>query len=118
MSEIEEKTRFSALSALIRFFAHHRTAANLLMVALLIAGYTALSLLNTQMLPTRENPRVSVRVAWPGASASDMDKAVVRNMEPALRYLDGVDNFMGLAREGSAYMAIQFRRGMDVDDLP
>ncbi len=117
MSEIEEKTRFSALSALIRFFAHHRTAANLLMVALLIAGYTALSLLNTQMLPTRENPRVSVRVAWPGASASDMDKAVVRNMEPALRYLDGVDNFMGLAREGSAYMAIQFRRGMDVDDL-
>jgi len=31
--------------------------------------------------------------------------------------LDGVDNFMGNAREGSAYMAVQFRRGMDVDHL-
>jgi len=117
MSELEEAPRFPDLSVPIRFFAHHRTAANLLMIALLIAGYTALSLLNTQLLPTRENPRVSVRVTWSGASASDMDKAVVRNLEPALRYLDGVDNFMGLAREGSAYMAVQFRRGMDVAQL-
>ncbi|MCF6329428.1 MAG: efflux RND transporter permease subunit, partial [Henriciella sp.] len=46
-----------------------------------------------------------------------MDKAVIRNLEPALRYLDGVDSFMGQAREGSAYMAIQFRRGMDLDQL-
>ena len=109
--------RFSALSAPIHFFAQHRTAANLLMAILLITGYIALDMLNTQLLPTQENPRVSVRVAWPGASASDMDKAVIRNLEPALRYLDGVDHFMGQAREGSAYMAVQFRRGMDVNQL-
>ncbi|MCP4127500.1 MAG: efflux RND transporter permease subunit [Gammaproteobacteria bacterium] len=117
MSETGGIPRFPALSAPIRFFAQHRTAANLLMAILLIAGYIALDMLNTQLLPTRENPRVSVRVAWPGASASDMDKSVIRNLEPALRYLDGVDNFMGQAREGSAYMAVQFRRGMDVDQL-
>jgi len=117
MSEIGDTPRFPAFSGSVRFFAQHRTAANLLMVILLIAGYFALEMLNTQLLPTRENPRVAVHVAWPGASAADMDKAVIRNLEPALRYLDGVDNVMGLAREGSAYMAIQFRRGMDVDQL-
>jgi len=117
MSGTGETPRFPALSAPIRFFAQHRTAANLLMAILLIGGYVALDILNTQLLPTRENPRVSVRVAWPGASASDMDKAVIRNLEPALRYLDGIDNLMGQAREGSAYMAAQFRRGMDVDQL-
>ncbi|MCF6354708.1 MAG: efflux RND transporter permease subunit [Candidatus Polarisedimenticolaceae bacterium] len=117
MNSMGEPPRFTALSAPIRFFAQHRTAANLLMAILLITGYIALDMLNTQLLPTQENPRVSVRVAWPGASASDMDKAVIRNLEPALRYLDGVDHFMGQAREGSAYMAVQFRRGMDVDQL-
>lgn len=117
MTGIENTPRFPAFSGPIRFFAHHRTAANMLMVMLLIAGYLALDRLNTQLLPTSENPRVSVRVAWPGASASDIERTVVRNFEPALRYLDGVDNFMGLAREGSAYMAVQFRRGMDLDHL-
>ncbi len=117
MSEAGGIPYSSVFSAPVRFFARHRTAANLLMAILLIAGYLALDMLNTQLLPTRENPRVSVQVAWPGASAADMDKAVIRNLEPALRYLDGVDNLMGQAREGSAYIAIQFRRGMDVDQL-
>ncbi len=117
MSGAGEQPRFPVLSGPVRFFAHHRTAANLLMAVLLIAGYFALERLNTQLLPSTEDPRVSVRVAWPGASASDMEKAVIRNLEPALRYLDGVESFMGLAREGSAYMAIQFRRGMELDPL-
>ncbi len=117
MSDMENSPRFSMLAGPIRFFAHHRTAANLLMVIVLLAGYLALERINTQLLPTTEHPRVSVRVAWPGASASDIERTVVRNFEPALRYLDGVDNFMGLAREGSAYMAVQFRRGMDKGNL-
>lgn len=111
----EEMARFSALGAPIRFFTHHPTAANLLMILLCVFGLLALQGLNTQLLPTRENPRVSIRVSWPGASASDMERAVVRNLEPALRNLDGVEDFFGLAREGSAYMAVQFRRDMDPD---
>jgi multidrug efflux pump subunit AcrB len=110
-----DSPRFPAMSGPVRFFANHGTAANLLMALLLIAGFIALENLNTQLLPTRENPRVSVRVSWSGASASDMDKSVIRNLEPALRYLGGVEDFFGLARQGSAYMAIQFRRGMDVN---
>ncbi len=117
MSVSEQPPRFPAMSGPVRFFARHGTASNLLMALLLIAGFIALQQLNTQLLPSRENPRVSVRVAWAGASATDMDKSVIRNLEPALRYLGGVDDFFGLAREGSAYMAIQFRRGMDVDDV-
>ena len=105
--------RFSAMGAPVRFFARHATAANLLMILLCMAGLAVLGQLNTRLLPTRENPRVSIRLSWPGASATDMEKSVIRNLEPALRNLDGVEDFFGLAREGSAYMAVQFRRGMD-----
>ncbi len=115
MTVPEHSSRFPVMSGPVRFFANHGTAANLLMFLLLIAGFIAIENLNTQLLPTRENPRISVRVAWSGASATDMDKSVIRNLEPVLRYLGGVEDFFGLARQGSAYMAIQFRRGMNVD---
>ncbi len=115
MRGAREQERFPLMAGPVRFFTRHGTAANLLMVLLCIAGLLALERLNTQLLPTRENPRVSVRVSWPGASATDIDKAVIRNLEPVLRYLDGVEDFFGQAREGSAYMAVQFRRDMNPD---
>ncbi len=108
---------FSGLGGIVRFFARHRTAANLLMILLCLAGLAAAQGLNTQLLPARENPRVSVRISWAGASATDMDKSVIRILEPALRRLDGVEDFFGQAREGSAYMAVQFRRDMDPDSV-
>ena len=115
MKETRQGERFPLMAGPVRFFTRHGTAANLLMVLLCIAGLLALERLNTQLLPTRENPRVAIRVSWPGASATDIDKAVIRNLEPVLRYLDGVEDFFGQAREGSAYMAVQFRRDMDPD---
>ena len=107
--------RFAAMGSPVRFFVRHATAANLLMLLMCIAGLVAFEHLNTRLLPTRDNPRVSIRVSWPGASATDLEKAVIRHLEPVMRNLDGVEDFFGLAREGSAYMAVQFRRDMDPD---
>ncbi len=115
MSGPEENGRFPAVGGPVRFFTRHATAANLLMILLCLAGLLALERLDTRLLPTRDNPRVSVRVSWPGASASDLNDSVVRALEPALRYLDGVEDFFGYSREGNVYMAVQFRRDMDPD---
>ena len=70
----------SPLAGLVRFFAHHRTAANLLMIAMLLLGFIGVQKLNTQFFPTIEFPQVSVTVTWEGATPSDMERSVIRNL--------------------------------------
>ena len=108
----------SPFAALVRFFALHATAANLLLAVMALAGLLALQRLNTQFFPTIDIPRVSVRVTWAGATPADMEKTVIRNLEPALRFIDGLDEtdgFFGVAREGSAYISLRFKDGWDMD---
>ena len=107
----------SPFAALVRFFALHRTAANLLLAVMVMAGILALQRLNTQFFPTIDIPRISVRVTWAGATPADMEKTVIRNLEPALRFIDGLDEtygFFGVAREGSAYISLRFKDGWDM----
>ncbi len=104
----------SPLAALVRFFVHHATAANLLLVLLVMAGLLALNRINTQFFPDIDIPRISVRVNWAGATPADMERTVIRNLEPVLRTLDGLEDFWGVAREGYAYISLRFRQGTDM----
>ncbi len=105
----------SPLAGLVRFFVHHRTAANLLMMALIMAGLLAIQRLNTQFFPTIEFPQVSVTATWEGATPADMERMVIRNLEPALRNVAGLDSYYGVAREGWAYISLTFVPGTDMN---
>ena len=52
---------------LIGLFARHPTAANLLMLLMLIAGALSLTRNNTQFFPDFSVDLVSISVAWPGS---------------------------------------------------
>ena len=56
----------------IGFFVHHRVAANLVMLVMLLGGVLALTRMNIQFFPTFALDVVSVRVVWSGASAEDV----------------------------------------------
>lgn len=101
-------------SALIRVFARHRSAPNLLMAMLIIMGSLALMRLNTQIFPTIHIPQITVRVVWPGASAEDVEKTILKVLEPELRYTDDLDDLTAVAREGSAFIALEFKRDADM----
>ena len=57
---------------MIRFFAEHPTAANLLMAALLISGLMVLPSMQRETMPEIEQFEVQVSVAYLGASAGEM----------------------------------------------
>ncbi len=99
---------------LISMFVRHPTAANLLMVLMLIAGMFALGKLNTQFFPTFSVPNISVKVSWPGASAADVESTIIDALEPQLRFLDGVDAIGAVAREGFATIGIEFIPSTDM----
>jgi len=99
---------------LIRLFARHPTAGNLLMVVMLLAGLFSLNKLNRQFFPNFGIDVVLVTVAWPGAAAEDVEASIVQALEPELRFLDSVDQTTGVASEGLGSVFIEFEQGADM----
>jgi len=99
---------------LIKLFVRHPTASNLLMAVMILLGVFGLTKLNTQFFPTIEIPIITVSVAWPGASAEDVEKNIIDAIEPEVRFLDGVDDTISIAREGSAVITLEYDGDADM----
>jgi multidrug efflux pump subunit AcrB len=98
---------------LIGLFAHHKVAANLLMVIMLLTGAFALDRLNVQFFPTFELDIVSVRVVWSGASAEDIEDGITNPLEQRLRTVDNLDKMTSTSSQGIASITLEFEEGVD-----
>ena len=99
---------------MISTFVRHPTAAKLLMAVMILLGVFGLSRLNTQFFPTIEIPIIRVSIAWPGASAADVEENILDGLEPELRFLDGIDEVSSVARDGSASISMEFDSDADM----
>jgi multidrug efflux pump subunit AcrB len=86
----------------ISYFLRHRTIAHLLMLGLLIAGLVAADRMRAQFFPDVLSTEISVSVAWPGAGAEDVDRAILDRIEPVLLGVDGVESISAEANEAAA----------------
>ncbi len=100
--------------ALIRLFARHKTAANLFMILVLLLGFVSMNRMNVQFLPDFGIDIVTVSVNWPGATAEDIDSAIIQAIEPEVRFLDGVKRVRSTATEGRALTVVEFLPGADM----
>lgn len=75
----------------IGFFVHHRLAANLVMLVMLLGGTLALTRMNVQFFPTFALDVVSVRVVWSGASAEDIEQGITNPPGAALAQRSGAE---------------------------
>jgi multidrug efflux pump subunit AcrB len=98
---------------IIGIFAHHKVAANLLMVIMLLAGAFALDRLNVQFFPTFELDIVSVRVVWTGASAEDIEDGITNPLEQRLRTVDNLDKMTSTSSQGISAITLEFKEGVD-----
>ncbi|MCF7979748.1 MAG: efflux RND transporter permease subunit, partial [Chromatiaceae bacterium] len=98
---------------IIGIFAHHKVAANLLMVIMLLTGAFALDRLNVQFFPTFELDIVSVRVVWSGASAEDIEDGITNPLEQRLRTVDDLDKMTSTSSQGIASITLEFKEGVD-----
>lgn len=107
-------TARDARGNLVTLFARHATAPNLLMLTLVLMGMFAIAKLNRQFFPTINIPSITVTVAWPGASAEDVESNILDVLEPELRFLDDIYEVTSIAREGGATISIEFDSGADL----
>lgn len=99
---------------MIRFCARHPTAANLLMLALVVLGALALPQLRRETFPEFSVPMAIVSVAYPGASPDAVEESVVQRLEDAVAGIKGVSTVRSVAREGLGQVTIEIDDGADI----
>jgi len=99
---------------ILSIFAHHKVAANLLMIIMIISGVFSLSKLNIQFFPTFELDRVSVRVIWSGASAEDVEKGITIPLEQSLKSVDNIKNMTSTSAQDVCSIQLEFYEGADM----
>ena len=101
-------------SGILSYFVRHRTAANLLLVVLLVAGFAAAPNMRAQFFPDVIVDNVTVTTTWVGAGAEDVDTAIVQVLEPVLLSVEGVESSQSTSREGRAFITLDFDPGWDM----
>ena len=99
---------------ILSYFARHRTAANLLLVVLVVLGLFSFPKMRAQFFPDVIIDNVSVSVRWDGAGAEDVDAGIVQLLQPALQAVEGVESSSARSREGSASITLEFEPGWDM----
>lgn len=108
-------------NGVLSYFTRHGTAANLLLVVLIVAGLASFPRMRAQFFPDVIIDNVSISISWDGAGAEDVDNAIVAVLEPTLLGVEGVTESTATSREGSAQIQLEFEPGWDmsraVDDV-
>ncbi len=99
---------------LLSYFTRHKTAANLLLVILLVAGLMAVPRMRAQFFPDVIVDNISISFVWKGAGAEDVDAAIVQVVEPTLLAIEGVTGANSTSREGSARVDLEFEPEWDM----
>ncbi|EBA05933.1 efflux RND transporter permease subunit [Sagittula stellata] len=92
--------------------ARARMVIAFIVLSLAVGGYAYVNL-PKEGEPDIEIPALFVSVPFPGISASDSEKLLVKPMETELSDLDGLKTMTGTASEGYAGVALEFEFGWD-----
>lgn len=99
---------------MIRFFAAHPTAANLLMIFLIVIGLSSLPGMKRETFPDFTPQEIEVRVPYPGASSEDVESAICRRIEDAV---DGVSDVSELRCQALESLAIAVAKMSESGDF-
>ncbi len=92
---------------MIRYFASHPTAANLMMLILIFAGFTTLPSLKRESLPEIKTYEVEVKVRYPGATPQDVEQKICRPLEDSLDGISFIKEMRCESRQGLAIAVLE-----------
>lgn len=98
----------------VHLFARHKVAANLLMVLMILAGLLGVDRLRTQFFPSFELDVITVSVAWPGATAEDVQEGLTVPIENAIEELAVIDSIDATSQFGSSSFRVELVDGANL----
>jgi len=101
----------------IAYFGKNPVAANLLMIILLFGGLLSVLGLTAQVFPTIDAGTVSISVAYPGATPTEVEEGITRRVEEAVFGIDGVKRVVSRASENLGSVTLELKDFVDADKV-
>lgn len=105
------------MKSLLAALAANRVFANIMLVVILLAGVFGASSMITESMPEMSLDAINVSVFYPGADPEEIEEAISRKIEEAIKGMEGIDKFTTNSSEGSASVSIEVKTGYDVDEV-
>ncbi|BDX04852.1 efflux RND transporter permease subunit [Planctobacterium marinum] len=94
---------------MIRFFAAHPTAANLMMLLLLVLGLITVPELKRETFPLINKYTLDINVVYPGATPADVEQNICLPIERAFDGISFVDEKICQSRQNMAIFSIKMQ---------
>ncbi|SNS81754.1 efflux RND transporter permease subunit [Tropicimonas sediminicola] len=101
------------MTGIVDWASHHTRMIIGIILLSIVAGAMTYINLPKEGEPDIEIPAVFISVPFPGISAEDAEKLLVKPMETEMSDLDGLDRMSGTAVEGYANLVLEFEFGWD-----
>lgn len=88
----------------------------MLMLGLVVLGYSGYRRLPIDLMPDIEFPVVAVTTVYPGASPETIEREVSRRLEETFNTVPGVDDIWSYSTEGVSQVIVFFELERDVDE--
>ncbi|MCE2571252.1 efflux RND transporter permease subunit [Motilimonas eburnea] len=105
------------MGTLTKWFIEHKVAANLLMVTIIISGLLALTQLRVESFPQVAPSSVVINVAYPGATATQIDESITQRIEQAISGIAGIKQVTSQSSAGLASVVVRKTSSTDLAKL-
>ncbi len=105
------------MKSLLAALAANRVFANLMLFMILLSGLIGMRSMIIESMPEMQLDAINVSVFYPGADPEEVEEAVSRKIEEAIKGMEGIDKFTTNSSEGMASVTIEVKTGYDVDEL-
>ena len=82
-------------------------------ILLLLFGTLALVGIPVQLIPTVEEPQITVQTFWPGASPAEVEREIIDEQEEQLKGLDGLVKMSSASQDSMGTINLLFEVGSD-----
>lgn len=100
---------------MIEYFARHRTAATLVMLALLTLGIFAYPSLQRETFPRIAPSKLQITAIWPGSRPEEVEQAICQRIEDAIDSVNNVSEIICEALEGVATVTVEKTDSVNLD---
>lgn len=100
---------------LAEFSVKQPVATMMLLLGIALLGAVSIFQLNIDMLPDIEPPVVSILTSWPGASASDVETEVTKELEDQVNSVNNLDTLTSKSLDNLSVIVCKFNWGARLD---
>ncbi|NRA66924.1 MAG: efflux RND transporter permease subunit [Pseudobacteriovorax sp.] len=100
------------LQSLITFFVKSPAIANLIFIMILVAGMVTWFSIRKEEMPDFETNWLRITAPYPGATASDIEKLVIFEIEKRLKGVSGIQSINSTAASNAGRITVEFQEGL------